>query len=353
MRTPADPSTCEAGLHVLQVDAPEERAAALVVELGAISCATREEASAHLVALQAVPVLSTEAVNALRSAGRRLATARSVVERTLQRTAADVGERLAATGSGLAVHPVAVRGRADAVLSARAAVAVAEEALRAHEAEGAAAEERAAERSAASLSTHEVYEVSLDTEVRPPPRRSLFGWLRRSTDHHEAGDRVEVSSLLRQVGETTDEAFGARRAASTRDDQLVLRQAQRDRAVEQLRVAERTWRDLAGDDPVEAVDDVVRRFDPQHQDALALARDTAGVRATQRLLADAEARWTEAWARAGHDRPAIDDPARFDEVTTLATRALVLLGDAVALAADIARAAPAAPVVVLEPVRAS
>ena len=37
----------------------------------------------------------------------------------------------------------------------------------------------------------------------------------------------------------------------------------------------------------------------------------------------------------------------------MATRAVVLLGDAVALAEDIALAAPAAAVVALEPVRAS
>ena len=122
----------------------------------------------------------------------------------------------------------------------------------------------------------------------------------------EVEDTSESTSLLQQMAATTDEAFGARRAAAARDDQLVLLQAQRDRAMEDVRVAERAWRDLAGDDPVEDVEAVVRRFDPAAPGrARAVAQETVGVRAASTLLARAVERWDGglAVARASTSRP--------------------------------------------------
>lgn len=347
MRSQVEPPTLEPGLHVQQVDTPHEQAPRLAAELDAVLCTTRGEADEHVAARRAVPALAPEAIAPLREAARRLAAARRVVAGTLERAAAEVGERLAATGSGLAVHPAAVRDRADAVRRAREALGDAQEALRVHQAEAAAVAARAAAREQVAGEELSAAVDSASQPAPPPRRRSLFGWLRRADDSRGDDGTGEVSSLLRQVAATTDEAFGARRAAATRDDALALRQAQRDRALEDLRVAERTWRDLAGDDPVEAVDDVVRRFDPQHQDALVLARDTAGVRATERLLADAEARWADAWSQAGHEDPPVHDPDSVDDLLRTATQAVVLVGAATERAEDVALAAPAAAVVVV------
>ena len=117
--------------------------------------------------------------------------------------------------------------------------------------------------------------VPVASTVDEPPARRW--WLASPpTSSDEVEDTSESTSLLQQVAATTDEAFGARRAAAARDDQLLLLRAQRDRAMEEVRVAERAWRDLAGDDPVEDVEAVVRRFDPQHQDALEVAQETVG-----------------------------------------------------------------------------
>ena len=349
MRSEGEPPTFEPGLTVHQLAAPHDDAPRLATDLDAVLCTTRGEADEHIASCKEIPLLDPASIDALRGAARRLAAARRIVAATLDRAAAEVGERLAATGTGVAVHPSAVRDRAAAVLTARQEVVDAEDALRAHQAQvDAAAAARAAVREAEVADWELVPAEGNAAPARRGRRRSLLGWLRGSSDQGDSDDTGEVSSLLRQVAETTDEAFGARRAAAARDDQLVLRRAQRDRALEDLRVAERAWRDLAGDDPVEAVEEVVRRFDPQHQGALAIARDTAGVRAVERLLADAEANWTQAWASAGHETPPVDDPAALDDLVRSATRAVVLVGAATERAEDLARAAPAAVVVVVE-----
>jgi hypothetical protein len=179
----------------------------------------------------------------------------------------------------------------------------------------------------------------------PPARRRFRFWRRRD---EEAEDTSESTSLLQQVAATTDEAFGARRAASARDDQLLLLRAQRDRAVEDVRVTERAWRDLAGDDPVEHVEAVVRRFDPQHQDALVVAQETVGVRAVSALLSQALDRWVDAWRGLGYESPAVA-PAAMADVQARSTSPVVLTGGAVAKAEAIVHAAPAAPVVAVEP----
>jgi hypothetical protein len=118
--------------------------------------------------------------------------------------------------------------------------------------------------------------------------------------------------------------------------------------MEDVRVAERAWRSLAGDDPVEDVEAVVRRFDPQHQDALAVAQETVGVRAVSALLSRALERWQEGWRAYGFDQPAVA-PGRMPSVVERGGKAIVLAGGAVERAEAIASAAPAAPVVTVEP----
>jgi hypothetical protein len=175
-----------------------------------------------------------------------------------------------------------------------------------------------------------------------PKRRRLFGLGRRSDRSREyEEDTSESTSLLQQMAAATDEAFGARRALAARDDQLLLLRAQRDRAMEEVRVSERAWRDLAGDDPVEDVEAVVRRFDPQHQDALTVAQETVGVRAVFTLLERALEGWQEGWRALGHEQPAVE-PAGMATVLDQATRAVVLAGGAVEEAEAIVMAAPAA-----------
>ena len=142
---------------------------------------------------------------------------------------------------------------------------------------------------------------------------------------------------------TTDEAFGALRAAAARGDQLLLLRAQRDRAMEDVRVAERAWRDLAGDDPVEDVEAVVRRFDPQHQDALEVAQETVGVRAASTLVTRALAQWAEGWQSVGFDEPAVE-PDAMGAVVDARCRRRRAHGGAVDRAKAIVEAAPAAPV---------
>jgi hypothetical protein len=129
----------------------------------------------------------------------------------------------------------------------------------------------------------------------------------------------------------------------------MLLRAQRARAEEDLRVAERAWQDLAGDDPVEEVEAVVRRLDPQHEDSVEVARDTVGVRAAMTLLERARERWEETWRAFGFDPPASADPVAMASMSARLTRTIVLVGGAVDNAEVLALAAPAAAVVAVEP----
>ena len=93
------------------------------------------------------------------------------------------------------------------------------------------------------------------TPAPAPTRQRRWFSLRRGQRRRYEEDTSESTSLLQQVAASTDEVFGARRATEARSELLVLLQAQRDRAEEDVRVAERSWHDLAGDDAVEDVDD--------------------------------------------------------------------------------------------------
>jgi hypothetical protein len=337
---PAETLHYEPGLHLCIDPRPLVRAKELADQLDARLCTTAKEADALLDDLSTVPTLGAEALATLGALADRVQTARRIEARTVDRAAEEVGERLAATGTGVAVHPTAVRDRAARVLAAREQVREAEERLRIGEAEA----ERARAEAAAEPPGAPVLSTSVAATADEPPARRRWFRRRRKVD---VEDTTESTSLLQQVAATTDEVFGARRAAAARNDQLLLLRAQRDRAVEEVRVAERAWRDLAGDDPVEDVEAVVRRFDPQHQDALEVAQDTIGVRAVSALVSRALAQWIEGWQSFGFDEPPLD-PEAMGLVVVRGTGPVVVTGGAVDRAQEIAASAPAAPVLAVD-----
>jgi hypothetical protein len=185
-------------------------------------------------------------------------------------------------------------------------------------------------------------------ETTPAGRQRwrLFG--ARRARRRDEDDTRESTILLQQMAASTDEAFGARRATETRRDVLLLLRAQRDRAEEDVRVAERSWRDLAGDDAVEDVEDVVQRFDPQLQEARDLAQDAVGVRAVAPLLERALAAWTEGWGSLGMTPPETLDLAGIERLVERQGRPIVLVAHAIERLDEVAAAAPGIPVLVVE-----
>jgi hypothetical protein len=170
----------------------------------------------------------------------------------------------------------------------------------------------------------------------------------RATD--DAVDREQASTLLAEVSASTDDLFGARRLSRDLADRTALLESTRNRAEEEVRVAERGWQELAGADAdVADVEAVVKRLDPQHEDAQLVAAETVGVRATDVVLHQFRQRWLAFWRELGLSAP---DPAvgerAVDELTARLGRPIVLVGPAAVRGPELARAAPAAPVVVLE-----
>jgi hypothetical protein len=340
---PAEQTHYEPGLHV-HVDArPLVRAQQLADDLAGRLCTTTNEADILLDDLSALPRLEADALRVLAALADRVAMAERIVGRTVDRAAEAVGERLSA-GTGVAVHPTAVRERAATVISAREVAAGAEERLRLGEAEAQRAEEEEAPRTERTPFVRLPVPVASNVDEPPARRWWQIGRRRRAAD---VEDTSESTSLLQQVAATTDEVFGARRAAAARNDQLLLLRAQRDRAMEEVRVAERAWRDLAGDDPVEDVEAVVRRFDPQLEEAREVAQDTVGVRAVSSLLTRALAQWSEGWQSYGFDEPVVE-PSDMRAIVERGAKVVVLTGGAVGRADAIVQAAPAAPVLAVE-----
>lgn len=336
---PLDP-----GLHVRKYADPPRQARKLAQSLGAELCATKQEADRLLAELTDFPALTAEGLVVLRGLTNRVAAAQRIVDRTVDRAAADVSERLAAVGTGIAIHPTAVRDRAAALLATRRELDEAATRLQVGQDEAAASAAARAEAAAQAPAWNDA--VAEGDEPRSP-RRRFFGRRGRARTYED--DTSESTSLLQQVAAATDEAFGARRASDARNDHLVLLRAQRDLAEERVRVAERSWRDLAGDDPVEDVEMVVRRFDPQHQEAVAVAQDTAGVRAVSTLLLSATDDWEKGWRSFGLEPPDSVDLEWFARMEACLARPVVLVGDAISAAKRIATAAPAAAVVSVKP----
>lgn len=351
MKSLADSRQLGPGLRVVTDPAPLERATGLAAELGGDLCTTAPHADELLAELDALPSLTGDALELLRGLSRRVAAARRTVEGTVDRAALEVGERLAGVGSGVAIHPSAVRDRAAAVVKARVALVDAEAQLAVAEAAATAAESAQPSDPPSSHPSPppplpgRSWVASFEDEP-PAPRRRRFGWLRRRDRGDAEEDTSESTSLLQQVAASTDEAFGARRASVARDDRLVLVRVQRDRALEDLRVAERAWHDLAGGSTaVEDVEEVVRRFDPQHQVAMEIALETVGVRAVSILLQRAIERWEEGWRSLGLEPPACADQAAMDQIVDRLLRPVVLVAEAADRAELIALMAPAAVVV--------
>ena len=345
MASPVSERTFGPGLHAERDGQPLVRAQELAQQLGGRLCTSADEADALLGDLATLPALPADALGVLHALAQRVAAAQRIVDRTVDRAAEAVGERLASTGTGIAIHPSAVRERAATVIAARQAATAAEERLRAGQAEAEQAQAAALAALASGAGGSPGGAAAASTLDEPPARRRR-SFFRRRREPRE--DTTESTNLLQQVSAATDEAFGQRVAAVAREDHVLLLRAHRDRAVEDVRVAERAWRDLAGDDPVEDVEAVVRRFDPQHQDALEVAHETVGVRAVGTLLSRALERWTEGWRSVGFDEPAVEPGAMAGVVARSAT-AVVLTGSAVEKAQAIVTAAPAAPVVTVEP----
>lgn len=381
------------GLHVLREAEPLKRAGPMATNLRAELCATLDEADATLTERSGFPLVDTMTLSTLQVLARRLARAQRIAARTRDRAVAEVGNRLAGAGAGLAVHPTTIRDRAASVDVARVDLAAAERALADHAAVAAAADERAAaELAAAEAEAERIATGSAAARRRAGPspraRRSraiglivaclglglvllavgvtLWAallpvltaslWALRYLRVEEDGDRdeegwQEASNLLSQVGASADVVFGERWANRSHDDgQLSLLTARRDRAQEKVRVAARAWHDLAGEDvDISELEEVVRRFDPQHEDARLLAGETVGVRTAEVVLHRFQQRWLAFWRELGLDAPAPE--AGEEAVRDLAARVsrpIVLVGPATALGEDLARVAPAAPVVVLD-----
>lgn len=358
----------------------------MAAELRADLCATLPQADATLAERSTLPTVDATALATLQGLARRLARAERIAVRTRERALTDVEHRLAATGAGLAVHPTTIRERAAAVDAARTAVAAAQQAIDDHAARIVAVEERAqAEAAEAAARAAEPEDDHRGGHVLPSGRARAIGllvagfgvalvllalgvdlWaalippllaallalrlLQPHQDPEDLEDRREASSLLSQVSASADELFGARRAARDLEEQLTLLQAQLGRAEEERRVAERAWHDLAGEDvDVSELEDVVRRFDPQHEDARVLADETVGVRTVEVVLHHVEQRWLGLWRELGLDAPsAAEGEAAVRDLAARVNRPVVLVGPAIERADELARVAPAAPVVVLE-----
>lgn len=335
----------QAGLQVHFDAEPMMRASELADELHGDLCATRQEAEHVLRQLGAYPPLDADGIANIKQLSERVAAAQRILERTVDRAARDVGDRLAAVGTGLAIHPTTVRERAAAVLAARDRLREAAERL--VEAEAQADADEAAAAAAADEQQSEAPATGSGDPSRPV-RRGLFGRGRAARARRD-DDTTESTLLLQQVAAATDEAFGIRRAHDARADALLLLTAQRDRAREDLRVAHRAWHDLAGESNVEDVEEVVRRFDPQLQEAREVAQDAIGVRAVSTLLQQATERWAEGWRSLGQDPPASVDHEWVESMARRMTRPVVLVADATALGERFVDVAPAAPVLVVEP----
>ena len=331
------------GLHVLKDAAPLAEAGRMASRLGADLCTTLREADDTLAGRRELPVVDSDSLESLRTLARSVAVADRIARRTQERATAEVADRMTATGTGMAVHPSTIRDRAAAVEDARATLLQADQLVEASD----AVEVEDPPTPIAPVAPAPAPAPPPAPPPDPPSRpRGLF----RRRRQPEVEDTRESSDLLRSMAAATDEAFGARRASAAREDQRALLVARRDAAAELVRVTERAWRNLAGEgvDPAD-VEDVIRRLDPQHQDAVLIARETVGVRTASAVLDQLMARWQASWANLGLDCPAPEEAVDFvDRLAGPITRAIVLVGDATVRGLDVAEASPSAAVVVIE-----
>jgi hypothetical protein len=381
----------------------------MAAQMRAELCATLPQADATLADRAALPPIDLTTLTTLQVLARRVARAERIAVRTRERAVADVSRRLAGADAALAIHPTTIRERAAAVDEARAALTGTERALAEHEAEAEAAERTGASAGGDDPPGADPADVGIDAPAgseggpvdatepssapsgTPPDPASMkahrsralgtivaaFGlamvvlgiglvplwaalllplaaslWAMRHLrprDEEDAADRQEASHRLAEIGATADQLFGARRAGQELADRGALLRASRDRAEEELRVAERAWHELAGAGvDVSELEEVVKRFDPQHEDARLLAGETIGVRTAEVVLHQFRQRWLAFWRELGLAAPdAAHGEQAVDELGARLGRPIVLVGPATARGAELARVAPAAPVVVL------
>ena len=368
------------GLHVVREADPVRRAVSLADALDAELCERLEQAEALLAERRELAAVDLAALATLQTLARRLGRAHRLAARTRERAVTEAGARLTGT-VGLAVHPDTVRDRASRLEQARRQLADADAALVDHE-RNTPTEESLAEPPSADLDGAVEPTRALSLRARrtqaigavvvafgialvlmavgqplwvvllPPLVASLWA-LRRlqpSTPQADRDDRAEASSLLSEMGAFTDELFGVRRAVQEHELAGARLTSARSRAEEEVRVAERAWRDLAGEgvDPAD-VEAIVRRFDPQQEDARLLAEASVSVRGADVALRQLHQQWETAWQELGRQAP---DPHEADDAVAQlrrrVTRSVVLVGTAGQRGEDIARAAPAATIVVID-----
>jgi len=385
-----------AGLHVLREAEPLKRAGMMAVSLRADLCVTLEQAETTLAERRRLPHLDASTLRTLEGLARSVARAQRISNRTRERAVVEVGQRLAGIGSGLAVHPATIRDRAATVEAARAALAEAEQVVVDHNAAAdrlqaeleAVAAATAADETEAALHRDVEADSRLRTFMRARQSRALgavlaaFGlglvllglgvalwaallptltaslWathylrpieVESDDDEEELQARQDARDMLALVATATEEAFVGSRL---QEEQRALERVttQRDLAAEQLRVALRSWEELAGEGvDIADLDEVVRRFDPQHEDARLLAGETVGVRTTEVVLRQILERWEACWRELGLDAPSAEwGEEAVRELVARIGRPIVLVGQATERGDDLVRAAPSAAVVVIQ-----
>lgn len=380
------------GLHRLRAADPQEEAAALAARVGGVLCTTDDEVEAELTRRRATgEAMSPDRLASLELLARRLERATRIADRTRVRAETEVAEQLASAGAGMTVHPTTIRERAAAVETARRTLEEAEASVVAASVEEQPPEEPAtpialaadgpddlapghrAHDSGPSAGTrrHRAMGVviaafgltlvllglqvtTLWVALVPVLVASLWAirYLRpQGADRQDRQDREVASSFLAQVGASTDQLFGSQPPARDEGHGRSLALVRRDRSVEELRVAERAWHELAGPDTdIDQLEEVVRRYDPQHEDSRLLAGEVVAVRAADVVRHGLEQQWLAAWREAGAEPPPISSASQaVQALRATAARAVVLVGGAVDRADAVAAAAAGATVIAVEP----
>lgn len=394
MSVDSDDDVLPPGIHRVDHADPAE----LAGQVGAVHLRTISDVESAIEDHGPRPAVDDDRIAELRELARRIELAQRVASRTRERSADAIAGRLEMRSSAVTIHPDALRNAASVVGRARADVDAARRALQEHreeqdrrrfeleswpvadepeetdtterdEQERAAAEQRRARMRRARTTVLGALAVALGAGLVAigvgllpavwalMPTFAVAVWgsfaLKRSVADIEVPDVDEESSnLLDEVASATDQLFEERAAAlAAMEDRSPQLEVRLTLAEEELRVAERNWHELAGADAdPDDVDAVVRRFDPQHQEAVVLATQTATVRAASTLLDRAWKRWEEAWTGLGLGVPAAEDAAAaVARLEPTGPPSFVCSHDASVLAEELASALPSAVVLVVEP----
>ena len=131
----------------------------------------------------------------------------------------------------------------------------------------------------------------------------------------DADEGTEVASAnLAAVGAMTDQLYSGRLPSSVSAIQAAhqrrrhLLELERDTALERVRVAQRKWEELAGEDadPAEVEELLVRR-DPQRHRAAPWVSEAASVRTATLFHETSREAWRDAWHAVGREAPSTAD----------------------------------------------